>query len=179
MLFLLYFDAHPRWLFYLFSSLLSSQMLRAFVTQGFFQTLFWQVTAEFTFAIMEPGQCFWQVTGEFKFAIIEPGSMVLIPTIWIIMRGPNLYVVAWKTSTTAESFCYSRSNFNQVWVALLAFLSRILKVIINKSWSLPVFALGKLYVLRVLTQTEVFPYQHVINQAIMISIWVVSSQSSW
>ena len=64
------------------------------------------------------------------------------------MSGANFPpIVAWKVQATSGSLSFSRSNLSLGWFGFLAFFRRTWKVIITRSWSLPMSAPGKLLVL--------------------------------
>ena len=107
----------------------------------------------------DPGFYFWwclprislavSVTAVLKVVIIESMS---VSSLLMKVRGANLpLIIAWKVSNTLGSFSFSRSNLSHVCFSLLVFFRRRRKVIISKSWSLPVSAPGKLRVLAMFT----------------------------
>ena len=127
--------------FFLSSLLLSDRSRISVVTQGFFLlTMFAK-----------------DLAGCFSHCYVEVGDHRVHVCIFIIydVRGANFPpVIAWKVSNTLASFSFSMSNLNLVCFGLLILFIRRWKVIINKSWSLPMSAPGKLRVLAITLSLE-------------------------
>ena len=94
------------------------------------------------------------LTGCFSYAalkvvITESMSASLF---FVMVRGANFPpIIAWKVSNTLGTVSFSRSNLSLVCFGLLILFRRRWKVIIIKSWSLPMSAPGKLRVLALFT----------------------------
>ena len=74
-------------------------------------------------------------------------SLSLRPT-----SGVNFpHIVAWKLHAGSRSLNFSRTNLSLGWFGFLTSFRWTRKVIITRSWSLPMFAPGKLLVLWMLT----------------------------
>ena len=124
--------------FSLSSLLLSHRSIISAVTQGFF---FWWCLPRISLAV--------SITAVLKVVIIESRS---VSSLSIMVRGANFpLITAWKVSNTLGSFSFSRSDLSLVYFCLLILFRRRWKVIISKSWSLPVSAPGKLCVLAMFT----------------------------
>ena len=68
------------------------------------------------------------------------------------MSGVNFpHIVAWEVHATSGSLNFSRSNLSLGWFGFLTFFRWTRKVIITRSWSLPMSAPEKLLVLWMLT----------------------------
>ena len=92
------------------------------------------------------------VTAVLKVVIIESMS---VSSLLMMVRGANLPpTIAWKVSNTLGSLSFSRSNLSLVCFGLLIFFRRRQKVIISKSWSLPMSAPGKFCVLAMFTPDQ-------------------------
>ena len=89
------------------------------------------------------------VTTVLKVVIIESMS---VSSLLMMVRGANFPpIIAWKVTNTLGSFSFSRSNLSLVCVGVLILSRQRWKVIISKSWSLPVSVPGKLRVLAMFT----------------------------
>ena len=89
------------------------------------------------------------VTVVLKVVIIES---LTVSSLFMMVRGANFPpFIAWKLSNTLGSFSFSRSNLSLVRFGLQILFRRRWKVIISKSWSLPLSAPGKFRVLAMFT----------------------------
>ena len=85
------------------------------------------------------------LTGCFSHCCVEGGDHWIYVCIFVAHDSKRC-IIAWKVSNMLGSFSFSRSNLSLVCFGLLIFLRRRRKVIISKSWSLPMSAPGKLHV---------------------------------
>ena len=89
-------------------------------------------------------------------------------SLFMMVRGANFPpIIACKVSNTLGSFSFSGSNFSLVCFGLLILFRQRQKVIISKSWSLPMSAPGKLCVLALFTPDR----KHCLTRMWSISLW--------
>ena len=94
------------------------------------------------------------LTGCFNHCCVESGDHWIQVCVFIVHDGERCKLPtcnSWKVSNTLGSFSFLRSNLSLVCFGLLILFRRRWKVIISKSWSLPVSASGKLRVLAMFT----------------------------
>ena len=82
------------------------------------------------------------VAAALKVMIIE--SMTVTSLFMMLRRANVSPIIAWKVSNTLGSFSFSRTNLSFVCFGLLIFFRWRWKVIISKSWSLPMSVSRKL-----------------------------------
>ena len=152
-------------LLFLSSLLLLHRSRISAVTQSFF---FWWCFPRISLAV--------SVTAVLKVVIIESMS---VSSLLMMVRGANfLPIIAWKVSNTLGSFSFSRSNLSLVHFGLLILFRQRWKLIISKSWSLPMSAPGKLHVLAMFTPDWKHFLTYVINMVVVLSIWAMPGPSS-
>ena len=131
--------------FFLRSLRLPDRLIISALIQFFFLVgvvvFFWRCLPRISLAV--------SVTAVLKVVIIEFRS---ISSLFIMVRSRNFPpILVWKVSDTLGSFSFPRSNLSLVCVGSLILFRRSWKGIISKSWSLPMFAPGKLRVLAMFT----------------------------
>ena len=88
-------------------------------------------------------------TAVLKVVIMQSRS---VSSLFMMVRGANFPpTIAWKVFNTLGFFSFSWSNLSLVCFDLLILFRQRLKVIISKSWSLPMSAPRKLCVLALFT----------------------------
>ena len=97
------------------------------------------------------------LTGCFSHCCVEGGDRcIYVSSLLMMVRGANFPpIIAWKVSNTLRSVSFSRLNLSLVCFGLQILLRRRWKIIICKSWSLPMSAPGKLRVLAMFTPDRI------------------------